>query len=133
MKLAVPIDAAVNIVCRRDSLNFCQVVAFEIENIMPIMRAIYAPGRAPLDKYQLRLVVDVTRGLMNLECELLELLDCCIRSKDIEKPSVVGNKVCLIDVLITGATLEQLCVTNPTLTSKPPSRRRHWQQKAHQS
>jgi hypothetical protein len=30
MKLAVPIDAAVDIVCRRGSLNFREVVVFEI-------------------------------------------------------------------------------------------------------
>ena len=68
---------------------------------MPIMRAIHAPRRAPLDKDQLGLVVDVTRGFMDLECKLLELLDCCVGPDNIKKSGVVGNKVCLVDVLIT--------------------------------
>jgi hypothetical protein len=68
---------------------------------MPIMRAVHAPRRAPLDKDQLRLVVEVTWGFMDLERKLLELLDCCIRPNDVEKSSVVGNKVCLINVLVT--------------------------------
>ena len=68
---------------------------------MPIMRAVHAPGRAPLNKGQLGLVVDVTRGFMDLEGKLLELRDCCIRSNDVEEPSIVGNKVCLINVLVT--------------------------------
>ena len=100
---------------------------------MPIMRAVHAPGRAPLNKDQLRLVVDVRRGFMDLERKLLELLDCCVRPNDVEESSVVGNKVRLIDVLVTSETLEQLRIANPTLTLEPPSRRRHWQQKARQS
>jgi hypothetical protein len=97
------------------------------------MRAVHAPRRAPLDKDQLGLVVNVTRGFMDLERKLLEMLDCCIGPNDVEKTIVVGNKVCLIDVLVTWETLEQLRIAIPTLTSKPPSRRRHWQQKARQS
>jgi hypothetical protein len=122
VEFTITVNAAVDIPCRRISLDSREIVGRKIEQVLPVVVLVFAFGRrAPLDEEQRVRLRYVAGGLVNLERKDLQLLNGGVRSDDIEKALVVGYKArCLdflvaIDSLLAPARLE---VSSPMANSR---------------